>query len=131
MLEEASSAMENKRWQRAIAILEHITVVDPEYPGAKWRQAEAQKQRQIEVAYEIAYRRIQDDDWSEAIRNLRVVQKQSPEFRSTYGLLRICQRKGAMRTDSQSPGSVFVQRVITVRTFATTGAAICLLLFGT
>jgi hypothetical protein len=42
LLEEASSAMENKRWQKAIAILDHIMNVDPDYPGAKWRQAEAQ-----------------------------------------------------------------------------------------
>src|SRR5262245_53025568 len=105
LLEEASSAMENKRWQKAIAILEHILSFDPDYPGAKWRLAEAQKQRQIEVAYDIAYRRILDDEWSEAIRNLRVVQKQSPEFRHTYVLLRICQRKGAMRAVPQTTSS--------------------------
>ena len=122
--------MESKRWQKAIAILEHIMVVDPEYPGAKWRQAEAQKQRQIEVAYEIAYRRIQDDDWSEAIRNLRVVQKQSPEFRNTYVLLRICQRKGAIRAVPQTRSSIFAKRFITVGSYAT-GAAIVLLLFST
>jgi hypothetical protein len=45
----------------------------------------------------LAFKRMQADDWSEAISRLRVVQHQVPEFRNTYVLLSICQRKAAAR----------------------------------
>ncbi|MEP7200730.1 MAG: cupredoxin domain-containing protein [Chloroflexota bacterium] len=93
LFDEACAAMERADWQTAVAKLDQIMDIAPDFPGANWRHAEAHKWYQVDTLYELGRKRMDEGDWSDALQHFRQAQRRGGEYKNTTLLMGICERR--------------------------------------
>src|SRR5881396_3724099 len=93
LYDDATAAMEQGNWQEALAKLDRVMDVAPDFPGAAYRQREAHKWHQIDQRFQKARRMMSGGRWSEAVALLRQVYQQAGNYRDAEVLISVSEHQ--------------------------------------